>query len=75
MKHVENLVTVLSIGYALDAYQTILGVILITLNVMLILYRIVSGIYHKIKDHKYNEIDDVLKEGIEALENIKKEED
>ena len=78
MKHINVLEDVLIVGgvaVSLSMIQTILGIIILSVQVVLILFKGGKKIYDLIKAKKYSEIEDALEETKGELENLKDKED
>ena len=78
MKHINVLEDVLIAGgvaISLPMIESILGIIILSVQVCLILWKAGKKIYQAIKNKKYDEIDDTLKETQDQLEDLKDKED
>lgn len=78
MKHINVLEDVLIAGgvaISLPMIESILGIIILSVQVCLILWKAGKKIYQAIKNKKYDEIDDTLKETQDQLEDLKGKED
>ena len=78
MKHINVLEDVLIAGgvaISLPMIESILGIIILSVQVFLILWKAGKKIYQAIKNKKYDEIDDTLKETQDQLEDLKDKED
>ena len=78
MKHVNVLEDVLiagGIGVSLPMIETILGIIILSVQVILILWKLGTKIYQAIKKKKYDEVEDALNEAKGELENLKEKTD
>ena len=78
MKHINVLEDVLIAGgvaISLPMIESILGIIILSVQVCLILWKAGKKIYEAIKNKKYDEIDDTLKETQDQLEDLKDKED
>ena len=78
MKHVNVLEDVLiagGIGVSLPMIETILGIIILSVQVILILWKLGKKIYEAIKKKKYGEVEDALNEAKGELENLKEKTD
>ena len=78
MKHINVLEDVLIAGgvaISLPMIESILGIIILSVQVCLILWKAGKKIYEAIKNKKYDEIDDTLKETQDQLEDLKGKED
>ena len=78
MKHINVLEDVLiagGIAISLPQIESILGIIILSVQVVLILIKAGTKIYNLIKAKKYDEIDDTLKETQDQLEDLKDKED
>ena len=78
MKHVnvlEDVLIVGGIGVSLPLIETILGIIILSVQVILILWKLGKKIYEAIKNKKYGEVEDALNEAKGELENLKEKTD
>ena len=78
MKHINVLEDVLIAGgvaISLPMIESILGIIILSVQVCLILWKAGKKIYQAIKNKKYDEIDDTLKETQDQLGDLKEKED
>ena len=78
MKHVNVLEDVLiagGIGVSLPMIETILGIIILSVQVILILWKLGKKIYEAIKKKKYDEIENTLQETQDQLEDLKEKQD
>lgn len=74
MKHINVLEDVLIAGgvaISLPMIETILGIIILSVQVVLILWKAGKKIYDFIKAKKYDEVDDALNEAKGELESLK----
>lgn len=70
-KNIETCLNVTGIALGIENIETILGILLLSINIATILWRMCYSIYTKIKEKKYNEIDDILDDTKDKIENIK----
>ena len=70
-KNIETCLNVMGIAIGIENIETILGILLLSINIATILWRMCYSIYIKIKEKKYDEIDDVLDDTKDDIENIK----
>ena len=78
MKHINVLEDVLIAGgvaISLPMIESILGIIILSVQVCLILWKAGKKIYQAIKNKKYDEIENTLKETQDQLEDLKDKED
>ena len=75
MNKIETILNAIAIAYGIETIETILGCIILILNIVLILVRLCFNIYNKIKIKHYKDITQDIKETIEELDKIKKEDD
>lgn len=74
MKHINVLEDVLIIGgvtISVTMIQSILGIIILSFQIVLILIKGAKKIYDLIKNKKYDEVEDALEETKGELENLK----
>ena len=76
MKHnvlniLEDATIVGGVAIGLSTIQTILGIIILSVQVILILYKGIMKIVELVKKKKYDEIDDALEETKDQLEDLK----
>lgn len=70
---IEDVLIGMGITVSLIDIQQILSIVLIVLNVCMILVKVGLKIYEHVKNKKYDQIDDDLKEGIEGIEKIQEQ--
>ena len=78
MKHINVLEDVLIAGgvaISLPMIESILGIIILSVQVILILYKAGKKIYQAIKKKKYDEIENTLQETQDQLEDLKEKQD
>lgn len=78
MKHINVLEDVLiagGIGISLPMIETILGIIILSVQVILIFYKLGSRIYKAIKDKKPKDVEDALNDAKDQLEDLKENTD
>ena len=78
MKHINVLEDVLIAGgvaISLPMIESILGIIILSVQVILILFKAGKKIYESIKKKKYDEIENTLKETQDQLEDLKDKQD
>lgn len=74
MKHINVLEDVLIIGgvtISLSMIQTILGIIILSVQVVLILIKAGTKIYNAIKNKKIDDVEDALNDAKDQLEDLK----
>lgn len=76
MKHnvlniLEDATIVGGVAVGLSTIQTILGIIILSVQVVLILYKGIRKIVELVKKKKYDEIDDALEKTKDQLEDLK----
>jgi len=76
MKHnvlniLEDATIVGGVAVGLSTIQTILGIIILSVQVILILYKGIRKIVELVKKKKYDEIDDALEKTKDQLEDLK----
>ncbi|MBO7696344.1 MAG: hypothetical protein J6T10_27215 [Methanobrevibacter sp.] len=74
MKHInvfENVLIVSGVAVSLSMIQNILGVIILSLQVVLILYKSGRKIYDHIKNKEYDKIENTLIDAKDQLEDLK----
>lgn len=69
---VNRCLNVLGVAYGIEYIYTILGIIILALNIVSILYACIYSIYNKVKNKKYNEINDDINKAIDELNNLNK---
>lgn len=75
MKHVntnvlEDCLIASGITISLIDIQTILGIIVLSFQVILILIKLGKRVYHAIKNKDINELEDAINDGKEQIENL-----
>ena len=80
MKHInlnvlEDVLIAGGVAISLPMIETILGIIILSVQVLLILWKAGMKIYDAIKKKKYDEIDDALEGAKDQLEDLKDKED
>lgn len=78
MKHINVLEDVLIVGgvtISLSMIQTILGIIILSAQVVLIITKAVIKIYQLVKKKKYDEIENALDDAKDQLDDLKKKTD
>lgn len=63
--------SVIGISITIEDFKNILGIIILTLQILLILWNLAKTIYHHIKNKEFDKIDDDIKD---AIENLKEKE-
>lgn len=76
MKHnvlniLEDVTIAGGVAISLSMLQTILGIIILSVQIILILYKGIRKIIELVKNKKYDEIDDALEETKDQLEDLK----
>lgn len=76
MKHnvlniLEDVTIVGGVAVSLSMLQTILGIIILSVQIVLILYKGIRKIIDLVKKKKYDEVDDALDEVKDQLEDLK----
>lgn len=78
MKHINVLEDVLIVGgvtISLSMIQTILGIIILSAQVILIITKAVIKIYQLVKKKKYDEIENALDDAKDQLDDLNKKTD
>ena len=76
MKHLsrfENLTVVIGTALGLSQIETILGIILLVVQLEIVLYKVIYAIIKHIKNKEFNEVIDDLENINDELEDIKKD--
>ena len=76
MKHVnlnvlEDVLIAGGIGISLPMIETILGIIILSVQILLILWKLGTRIYKAIKNKKVNDVTDALEDAKDELEKLK----
>ena len=74
MKHInvlENVSIVCGVAVSLPLIESILGIIILCVQIILILWKLGYKIYQLIKQKKYDEIQNTLEDAKGELENLK----
>ena len=74
MKHINVLEDVLVVGgvsVSITMIQSILGIVILSVQILIILYKAGRKIYDLVKQKKYDEVDDALDEVKGELEHLK----
>lgn len=66
----ENVSIILGVTISVETIESILGIVILVFQIIWIVVKSGIAIYRKIKDKKYDEIDDEVKTGIDELKNI-----
>ena len=66
----EDVLIIGGIAIGISQIYTILGIIILSLQIILILYKFGYRIYELIKKKKYDEIDDVIEDTTHQLEQL-----
>ena len=69
----ENGLILIGASVGLAQIETILGVIILVCQIVLIIYKGVVKIYNDIKDKNYDTIDATIKDTIDDLKDLEKE--
>lgn len=64
---------VLGTYIGISQIESILGIIILCFQIVLIIYKATRKVYYLIKDKQYNQIEDTIKDTIESLEDLKKD--
>lgn len=70
LNNFENTLMVLNTYIGLQNIKDLMGVIILVFQFMLLLIKIILLVKEKIKNKKYNEIDDVIKNNIDELGDL-----
>lgn len=68
----ENALLLVGSYLGLSQIESILGIVILSFQVVLVLYKMGYKLYEKIKNKKFDEVDDVIKEGVDELEDLSK---
>ena len=68
----ENVLLLVGSYLGLSQIESILGIVILSFQVVLVLYKMGYKLYEKIKNKKFDEVDDVIKEGVDELEDLSK---
>ena len=68
----ENALVLVGSYIGLSQIESILGIVILSFQVVLVLYKMGYKLYEKIKNKKFDEVDDVIKEGVDELEDLSK---
>lgn len=71
MDKLENTLIVLGSAIGIAQLDTILGIIIMSLQIILVLYKLGVKVATKIKDGKYNDLEDDIKDAKDDLDKIK----
>ena len=66
----ENTLIIAGVSISLPMIESILGIIILAFQIVLIVIKTGSKIYEKIKQKKYDEIDDVVEESQKELDSL-----
>lgn len=66
----ENISILIGFTISLETIESILGIIILAFQVIWVIVKCGIAIYKKVKQKKYDEIDDEVKKGIDDLKNI-----
>lgn len=69
----EDVLIIGGIAISISMIQTILGIIIMSFQIVLILCRFVSNIYKHIKNKEYDKIDDEISDTTEKLKDLSKD--
>lgn len=70
METTNNVISILTGSVGIAMIHDILGIIILILSIANILFNLGMRIYKKIKEKKYNEIDDEINNAVENLEKL-----
>lgn len=59
--------SVIGISITIEDFKNILGIIILSLQILLILWNLAKTIYHRIKTKEFDKVDDDIKDAIEKL--------
>lgn len=76
MKHnvlniLEDVTIAGGVAIGISTIETILGIIILSVQILIILYKAIMKIIELVKKKKYDEIDDALEETKDQLEDLK----
>ena len=76
MKHnvlniLEDVTIAGGVAIGISTIETILGIIILSVQILIILYKAITKIIELVKKKKYDEIDDALEETKDQLEDLK----
>ena len=80
MKHnvlniLEDVTIAGGVAIGISTIETILGIIILSVQILIILYKAIMKIIELVKKKKYDEIDDALEETKDQLEDLKDKQD
>lgn len=67
---IETTLIPFGVALGLANIQEVLGIVLLCLQVVILIYKVGYSVYKKIKTKKYDEVDEELEEGAQALQNL-----
>lgn len=70
---INDILIVLATYIGINQIETVLGIIILSFQVILIIYKAIRKVYNLIKGKQYNQIEDTIKDTIESLEDLKKD--
>ena len=70
LNNFENVLMVLNTYIGLQNIKDLMGVIILVFQFVLLLIKIILLVKEKIKNKKYNEIDDVVKDNLDELGDL-----
>lgn len=68
---IDSVLIVLGVGVGLDTIESLLGIIILVIQILWILSKFAIRIYHNIKNKNYDDVDDALKDSIDELDTLK----
>lgn len=69
--YVDAFLITLGTGFGIAEIETILGIVLLVFDIIWILSKCIVKVYSAIKEKKYHDIPDTIKETRDELENLK----
>ena len=68
MEIAEDSLIVMGVAISIDQIKTVLGIILLSVQILLIIYKGVKIVYHKIKNKDYKGVIDTVEETTKKIE-------
>lgn len=72
-KNVDMLLMGFSTSFALNDIESVLSIIILSINVIWVLTRLIIGIYDKVKNNKLSALSEDVKLALESLNSLKEE--
>lgn len=75
MKEIDYALMTINTVIGIDQMESIIGLIMLSLQVILIFYRLITGVHNKIKNKQVDGLGQDIENAIEDLQDLFKEDD